>query len=247
MLQSRDLSSARKLFLLPDDEIGELSGPLCEIESIIRSEAYLHNRDEQNLVEISVMRLNSLVRESGCIEHVSVQLTRILNACVANAIHNPHSPHAKVASDLINCIFLSNDRRRVMETAVPVGVKFLMRDGSLLARNMTSYLGLAAVHHADIVARFAHQLVDSLTRGNYPILRLMPQIYPFNAQKINARLPAIVRTVTKCSKFEKDCLLALLSNAIVGLSNDLAYETTTSLLHQLGAAPPGMCPVLTTC
>ena len=46
----------------------------------------------------------------------------------------PDPPHAKIASDVMSCIFLNYSKRNVMQLALPVAVKFLHKGNKDLSR-----------------------------------------------------------------------------------------------------------------
>jgi hypothetical protein len=63
-------------------------------------------------------------------------------------------PHAKIAGDVMSCIFLNYSKHNVMELALPVAVKFLHKGNKDLSRNMSSYLSLAAIENAELLAKY---------------------------------------------------------------------------------------------
>jgi hypothetical protein len=71
-----------------------------------------------------------------------------------------------------------------MKRALPVAVKFLHKGNKELSRNMSSYLSLAAIENADLLAKHIQLIIDSIISGNkltlYWILKLfsdrMPEI-----------------------------------------------------------------------
>ena len=46
----------------------------------------------------------------------------------------PDPPHAKIASDVMSCIFLNYSKKNVMQLALPVAVKFLHKGNKDLSR-----------------------------------------------------------------------------------------------------------------
>lgn len=63
-------------------------------------------------------------------------------------------------------MFLQNySRPSVMALAVPVAVKFLQRGNKELCRNMSSYLSLAAIAEAELLADHTDAIVKSVLQG----------------------------------------------------------------------------------
>lgn len=52
-----------------------------------------------------------------------------------------------------------------MELALPVAVKFLHKGNKDLSRNMSSYLSLAAIEHAELLAQHIQPIIDSVISG----------------------------------------------------------------------------------
>lgn len=51
--------------------------------------------------------------------------------------------------------------------AIPVVVNFLSSDNKELSRNVSSYLSLAALDNADLLARHMEIILNSIFRGHY--------------------------------------------------------------------------------
>ena len=49
-----------------------------------------------------------------------------------------------------------------------------------LSRNMSSYLSLAAIENAELLALHIQHIIDSVISGNYSLSRVLPQIYSVN-------------------------------------------------------------------
>ena len=49
-----------------------------------------------------------------------------------------------------------------MEQALPVAVRFLQQGNCELSRNLSSYLSLAAIDHAKLLAAHVHLVLDSI-------------------------------------------------------------------------------------
>lgn len=52
-----------------------------------------------------------------------------------------------------------------MHQAVPVSVKFLHKGNKDLSRNMSSYLSLAAIENAELLAQHIQPIIDSVISG----------------------------------------------------------------------------------
>jgi len=68
-------------------------------------------------------------------------------------------------------------KKDVMKRALPVAVKFLHKGNKELSRNMSSYLSLAAIENADLLAKHIQLIIDSIISGNkfnvYWILKML--------------------------------------------------------------------------
>lgn len=64
-----------------------------------------------------------------------------------------------------------------MRLAIPVSVKLLHRGNKELSRNLSSYLSLAAINNAEILAPHVQPIMDSIIGGNYSLVRVLPKIY----------------------------------------------------------------------
>lgn len=70
------------------------------------------------------------------------------------------------------------NRPPVMALAVPVAVKFLQRGNKELCRNMSSYLSLAAIAEADLLAAHTDTIVKSILQGTNALRRVQPRSPP---------------------------------------------------------------------
>ena len=52
-----------------------------------------------------------------------------------------------------------------MRLALPISVKFLHKGNRDLSRNMASYLSLAAIENADLLAQHTQPIIDSVISG----------------------------------------------------------------------------------
>ena len=118
-------------------------------------------------------------------------------------------PHAKIASDVVSCIFLNHSKKSVMKLAVPVAVKLLHRGNKELSRNLSSYFSLAAINNADILAPHIQPIIDSIIGGNYSLARVLPKIYVVNKEPIHDHIMALVCLLPQCDTPEKLSLLNL--------------------------------------
>ena len=57
-------------------------------------------------------------------------------------------------------------KKSVMRLALPISVKFLHKGNRDLSRNMASYLSLAAIENADLLAQHTQPIIDSVISGN---------------------------------------------------------------------------------
>lgn len=66
-----------------------------------------------------------------------------------------------------------------MALAVPVAVKFLQRGNKELCRNMSSYLSLAAIAKAELLAEHTETIVTSVLQGRpSPEFGFNPRLWP---------------------------------------------------------------------
>ncbi|KFQ26858.1 Ventricular zone-expressed PH domain-containing protein 1, partial [Mesitornis unicolor] len=107
--------------------------------------------------------------------------------------------------------FLQNyNQPPVMALAVPVAVKFLQRGNKELCRNMSSYLSLAAIAKADLLAEHTDTIVKSVLQGNVLLLRVLPALYERRPQPINLCLRDLVALAAQLDPAEHHHLLRLL-------------------------------------
>lgn len=82
-----------------------------KITEISSQPDYCQNDNDQSVVEICVTRVTSCVRETGSVESHCAALVGLLEACLHHNLRptshrDEDQPHAKIASDVISCIFL---------------------------------------------------------------------------------------------------------------------------------------------
>ncbi|MBN3324617.1 MELT protein, partial [Atractosteus spatula] len=181
VLGQRDLSRAGDLFSLEDAEIeGCLSEALEEIKAISCSPDYLTNDNDQAVVEICITRITTAIRETHSIEKHGKALVSLWESCLEYNLKpegkDEDTPHAKIASDIMSCVLQNYDRPPVMALAVPVAVKFLQRGSRDLCRNMSSYLSLAAIAKADLLADHTEAITKSVLQGKTAFVRLKSRV-----------------------------------------------------------------------
>ncbi|XP_050758522.1 ventricular zone-expressed PH domain-containing protein homolog 1 isoform X3 [Gymnogyps californianus] len=215
VLAQKDLSRAGDLFSLEDAEIeGSLSEALEQIRIISSSADYQTNDNDQAVVEICITRITTAIRETASIEKHGKALVALWESCLEHNLKpsrkDEDTPHAKIASDIMSCILQNYNRPPVMALAVPVAVKFLQRGNKELCRNMSSYLSLAAIAKADLLADHTDTIVKSVLQGNSMLLRVLPALYEKQPQPINLRLRELVALMAQLDQAEHHHLLRLL-------------------------------------
>ncbi|KAM9279876.1 ventricular zone-expressed PH domain-containing protein homolog 1 isoform 1-T1 [Morus bassanus] len=214
VLAQKDLSRAGDLFSLDDAEIeGSLSEALEQIRLISSSVDYQTNDNDQAVVEICITRITTAIRETASIEKHGRALVALWESCLEHNLKpsgkDEDTPHAKIASDIMSCILQNYNRPPVMALAVPVAVKFLQRGNKELCRNMSSYLSLAAIAKADLLADHTDTIVKSVLQGNSMLLRVLPALYEKQPQSINLHLRELVALMAQLDQAEQHHLLRL--------------------------------------
>ncbi|NXY13541.1 MELT protein, partial [Atrichornis clamosus] len=215
VLAQKDLSRAGDLFSLEDAEIeGSLSEALEQIRIISSAADYQTNDNDQAVVEICITRITTAIRETASIEKHGKALVALWESCLEHNLKpsgkDEDAPHAKIASDIMSCILQNYNRPPVMALAVPVAVKFLQRGNKELCRNMSSYLSLAAIAKADLLAEHTDTIVKSVLQGNSMLLRVLPGLYEQQPQPINLHLQELVAPLAQLDPAEQHHLLRLL-------------------------------------
>ncbi|GLV34207.1 melted [Carabus blaptoides fortunei] len=237
VLGNRDLSRAGDLFSVSDTAIvNDLTQVLTEITNIASLPDYAHNDNDQSVVEICVTRVTSCIRETGSVEQHCEALVNLLESCLHHnlqpSVRDEDPPHAKISADIISCIFLNYSKKSVMERALPIAVKFLHKGNKELSRNMASYLSLAAIEHASLLSPHVQPIMDSIISGNYPLCRVLAQIYEVSHEPLQGHTMALVSLLPLCDNQEKLALLHLFS---------LIAKNTPALLE---ASVPQLCEYL---
>ncbi|XP_023788508.1 ventricular zone-expressed PH domain-containing protein homolog 1 isoform X1 [Cyanistes caeruleus] len=215
VLAQKDLSRAGDLFSLEDAEIeGSLSEALEQIRIISSAADYQSNDNDQAVVEICITRITTAIRETASIEKHGKALVALWESCLEHNLKpsgkDEDAPHAKIASDIMSCILQNYNRLPVMALAVPVAVKFLQRGNKELCRNMSSYLSLAAIAEAELLAEHTETILRSVLQGNSMLLRVLPALYEKRPQPIRARLRELVAPLAQLDPSEQLHLLRLL-------------------------------------
>ena len=74
---------------------------------------------------------------------------------------------------------------------------------------MSSYLSLAAIENAELLAQHIQPIIDSVISGNYSLSRVLPQIYSVNRDPIKSHVMTLVSIFPNCENTEKMALLNL--------------------------------------
>ncbi|XP_031349483.1 protein melted-like isoform X2 [Photinus pyralis] len=233
VLKNRDLSKAGDLFSVTDGEIvNDLTLVLNEITTIASQPDYAHNDNDQSVVEICVTRVTSCIRETGTVEQHCEALVTLLESCLHHNLQltsrDEDPPHAKISSDIISCIFLNYGKKSVMQRALSVAVKFLHKGNKELSRNMASYLSLAAIEHASLLSPHVQPIMDSIISGNYPLCRVLAQIYEVSPEPLQGHAMALVSLLPHCDNQEKLALLHLFS--LIAKDNPTLLEASVPQL-----------------
>ncbi|KAM9359781.1 ventricular zone-expressed PH domain-containing protein isoform 2-T2 [Symphorus nematophorus] len=216
VLGQRDLSRAGDLFSLEDAEIEDcLSQALDQIKAISCSPDYLTNDNDQAVVEICITRITTAIRETGSIEQHSTALVGLWESCLEHNLtpqgeNTEDTPHAKIASDITSCILQNYSCPSVMVLAVPVAVRFLQRGNRELSRNMSSYLSLAAIAKADLLAEHTEAITLSVLGGNHMLLRVLPSVYPRQPDTIHRHLGNLTAMMSHLESPEQQHLIRLI-------------------------------------
>lgn len=96
---------------MDDSEIsGDLTEVIETISNIISHSDYVNNDNDQSVVEICITRVTSAIRETGNMECHADALVALLQNCLNHSLKptlkDEDPPHAKIAADIISCIFL---------------------------------------------------------------------------------------------------------------------------------------------
>uniref|UniRef100_A0A8C2ZLN8 Ventricular zone expressed PH domain-containing 1 n=1 Tax=Cyclopterus lumpus TaxID=8103 RepID=A0A8C2ZLN8_CYCLU len=238
VLDQRDLSRAGDLFSLEDTEIEAcLSQALDQIKAISCSQDYLTNDNDQAVVEICITRVTTAIRETGSIERHSMALVGLWESCLEHNLtpqgeNTEDTPHTKIASDITSCILQNYSCPSVMVLAVPVAVRFLQSGNRELSRNMSSYLSLAAIAKADLLAEHTEAIALSVLGGNHMLLRVLPSVYPRQPDTIHCHLGNLTAMMSQMESPEQQHLIRLIQ--IVAEQHPLVSVCVPALVGYLG-------------
>ncbi|XP_051874769.1 ventricular zone-expressed PH domain-containing protein [Pristis pectinata] len=237
VLGQRDLSRAGDLFSLEDTEIEDcLSEALEQIKEISSSPDYLMNDNDQAVVEICITRITTAIRKTKSIENHGKALVTLWESCLEHNLKpvskDEDTPHAKIVSDVMSCIFQNYSNPTVMALAVPVAVKFLEMGNKELSRNMSNYLSLAAIGKPEILAKHTETIVNSVLQGNSVLLRVLPSVYEKQPEPINCHITELVQLIPQLEPPEQQHLLRLLQ-MITKQCPQVLNESISSLIIQL--------------
>ncbi|KRX95218.1 Protein melted -like protein [Trichinella pseudospiralis] len=209
VLEEGNLSKAGDLFAIADwDIVTVLPGALPKLKQLIANPTYLADDSEQSVVEITIARITSAIRETNSIETYAPHLVDLLQYLLGFSFTKSKktggdAPHAKIAADLLSCLFLHYSMKSVMMLTIPVAVQILSKDCDDLIRSTSSYLSLAAIHNEHTVGRYASSIIRSVKRGNFYLIRILNQIYQVNKEPFHANLNALMELFDKCEQAEK--------------------------------------------
>lgn len=259
VLSRRDLSRAGDLFSVPDSDIvHDLSAALYCIQEIASSENYVRSDNDQAVVEICITRVTTAIRDTGSIEEHVEALVSLWQSCLHHNLklttRDEDPPHAKIASDIMSCLFMQNyGKRSVMELALPVAIRFLRHGNRDLIRNVSSYLALAAIENAHLLAEHCRAIIQSITQGNRSLTRILPQIYTEDPGPIEDCLPDLVSILPDCDENEKSNILQLMALMakrkpkilkdyvpvlVANLNNPTTSQTVLSALVDIASIDP---------
>lgn len=136
-----------------------------------------------------------------------------------------------------------------MQRALPVAVKFLHKGNKELSRNMASYLSLAAIEHASLLTPHVQPIMDSIISGikahffvqenvqfflgNYPLCRVLAQIYEVSPEPFQGHAMALVSLLPHCDNQEKLALLNLFSLMAKDSPTVISFPAKTILFSTL--------------
>ncbi|GFO21955.1 triosephosphate isomerase, partial [Plakobranchus ocellatus] len=214
VLSAKDLSKAGELFSLEDDEIEkDLEEIIKRIEEIADTEDYEKNDNDQSVVEICITRITTAIRETEKIEKHAVSLVSLLSMCLrhnlAQGSKDEDPPHAKIASDVMSRLFTYYSNSGVMSLAIPAVVNFLSCNNKDLVRSVASYLSLATLDNAHLLAQHMTLVLDTVLKGNYLLGQVLPQIYHLNPAPVLDHVDRLAELLQSCDSTDKVCFIQL--------------------------------------
>ncbi|KAI8795414.1 ventricular zone-expressed PH domain-containing protein 1 [Biomphalaria glabrata] len=240
VLAKKDLSKAGELFSL-DDEIIEkdLEEIILNIQKIADTEDYETNDNDQSVVEICITRITTAIRETCKIEKHAESLVDLLKMCLKHNLtqksKDADPPHAKIASDIMSRLFTYYTNSKVMMLAIPAAVKFLECGNKDLVKSVASYLSLATIDNAGLLAQHISLVLCSVLKGNYLLGQVLPQIYDLNPQPVLQYVDDLASLMSKCDNTEKVCLIQLL-NKVAKSHPDLLEKHIPMLCTHLSSS-----------
>ncbi|KAK7493731.1 hypothetical protein BaRGS_00015060 [Batillaria attramentaria] len=240
VLTKRDLSKAGMLFSLEDKDIEtDLSQVVQGIHAIADTDEYEISDNDQSVVEICITRVTTAIRETSSIEKHAKALVDLLAMCqkhrLAQANKDEDPPHAKIASDIMSCLFMYYSKACVMRLAIPAVVKLLDCDNKDLSRSVSSYLSLAAIDNADLLAEHTTIIVSSVLNGNYLLGQVLPQIYLQNPEPVHEHLSDLMGVLEKCETSDRVYLVQL-AGAVAKKEPKLVEEHIGAMCNYLSSS-----------
>ncbi|KAH9495102.1 Ventricular zone-expressed PH domain-containing protein 1 [Bulinus truncatus] len=216
VLAKKDLSKAGELFSLDDEVIEkDLEEIIHHIQQIADTDDYETNDNDQSVVEICITRITTAIRETGKIEKHAESLVNLLKMCLKHNLmqksKDADPPHAKIASDIMSRLFTYYSNSKVMTLAIPAAVKFLECDNKDLVKSVASYLSLATIDNAGLLAQHISLVLCSVLKGNYLLGQVLPQIYDLNPLPVLQYVDDLANLMSQCDSTEKVCLIQLLN------------------------------------
>ncbi|XP_043219639.1 protein melted-like [Amphibalanus amphitrite] len=214
VLNEKDLSRAGELFSLEDEQVvGDLEEVLKKILEVTSRPEFLNSINEQSVVEIAITRVTSAIRDTQTIEGHAAALVRLLDSCLQHDLkpsdRDEDPPHAKMASDVLACLFLNYSRQSVMQLAIPVAVQFFVKGSRELSRNLAAYLSLVAIENAQLLADYVPNLMDSIATGNYQLTQVLPPVYRLQPERFNRHMGTLVSVMPLCLGQERLAIVDL--------------------------------------
>ncbi|XP_065565232.1 protein melted-like isoform X1 [Artemia franciscana] len=216
ILLLKNLSHAGDLFKLSDGEIlQDIYEIIPALKDIISDDTFVYNKSDHTLVDITITRLTSAIRQSGSKECNIRLILDLLDTCLSHTLtpneKKQDPPHSKISAELLSCLFKENyDKTDLMKMCIPTAIKFLHKGNKELSKNIATYLWLAASANAFILAMNIQPVIDSLITGNYCLTRVLPLVYVFHPDPINDHIMVLASLLHGMDIVEKLALLDLL-------------------------------------
>lgn len=234
VLSRRDLSRAGDLFSLPDSAIvNDLSEALYCIADITSSPDYVKNDNDQAVVEICITRITTAIRDTASLDLHVKALVNLWETCLHHNLKpgpiGEDPPHAKIASDIMSCLFMQScSGGFIMQQILDVAVCFLHQGNREITRNVSSYLALAAIQNANLMALHSTSIIRSILKGNFTLCCVLPQIYPESPEAVHNHLSQLLTLLPDCDETEKGNLLELVT--LISTENPQVLNNHVALL-----------------